>query len=122
MHNVPFQPLVAHWFNEHFGHPTPPQASGWQHISTGVNTLIAAPTGSGKTLAAFLWSIDRLVTHGLSGSLADRVYVVYVSPLKALGNEPQMQDCSCPKFARRCVLVIPPRANGKPWCAGPRIS
>jgi ATP-dependent helicase Lhr and Lhr-like helicase len=89
MHNVPFQPLVAHWFNERFGHPTPPQASGWQHISTGVDTLIAAPTGSGKTLAAFLWSIDRLVTHGLSGSLADRVYVVYVSPLKALGNDIQ---------------------------------
>jgi ATP-dependent helicase Lhr and Lhr-like helicase len=87
MHNVPFQPLVAHWFNERFGHPTPPQASGWQHISTGVDTLIAAPTGSGKTLAAFLWSIDRLVTHGLSGSLADRVYVVYVSPLKALSRK-----------------------------------
>jgi ATP-dependent helicase Lhr and Lhr-like helicase len=89
MHNIHFQPLVAHWFNERFGHPTPPQASGWQHISTGVDTLIAAPTGSGKTLAAFLWSIDRLVTHGLSGSLADRVYVVYVSPLKALGNDIQ---------------------------------
>ena len=89
MHNVPFQPLVARWFSERFEHPTPPQASGWQHISTGVDTLIAAPTGSGKTLAAFLWSIDRLVTHGLSGSLADRVHVVYVSPLKALGNDIQ---------------------------------
>jgi len=89
MHNVPFQSLVARWFNKRFEHPTPPQASGWQHISTGADTLIAAPTGSGKTLAAFLWSIDRLVTHGLSGSLADRVYVVYVSPLKALGNDIQ---------------------------------
>ena len=89
MLNIPFQPLVARWFSERFEHPTPPQASGWQHISTGVDTLIAAPTGSGKTLAAFLWSIDRLVAHGLSGSLADRVYVVYVSPLKALGNDIQ---------------------------------
>jgi ATP-dependent Lhr-like helicase len=89
MHNVPFQPLVAGWFNDCFEHPTPPQAAGWQHISAGTDTLIAAPTGSGKTLAAFLWSIDRLVTLGLEGSLADRVHVVYVSPLKALGNDIQ---------------------------------
>jgi ATP-dependent helicase Lhr and Lhr-like helicase len=89
MHNVPFQPLVARWFRERFGQPTPPQASGWQHISQGADTLVAAPTGSGKTLAAFLWSINHLVTLGLTGSLADRVYVVYVSPLKALGNDIQ---------------------------------
>ena len=89
MLNIPFHPLVARWFSERFEHPTPPQASGWQHISTGADTLIAAPTGSGKTLAAFLWSIDRLVAHGLSGCLADRIYVVYVSPLKALGNDIQ---------------------------------
>ncbi len=89
MHIVPFQPLVARWFRERFGQPTPPQASGWHHISLGADTLIAAPTGSGKTLAAFLWSIDHLVTLGLTGSLADRVHVVYVSPLKALGNDIQ---------------------------------
>src|SRR5262245_14440017 len=87
MLNIPFQPLVARWFSDRFEHPTPPQAAGWQHISSGVDTLIAAPTGSGKTLAAFLWSINRLVSHGLSGSLADHVHVVYVSPLKALGND-----------------------------------
>ncbi|MGH8069725.1 MAG: DEAD/DEAH box helicase [Candidatus Entotheonellia bacterium] len=89
MHNIPFQPLVAGWFNERFDCPTPAQASGWQHISSGTDALIAAPTGSGKTLAAFLWSIDRLVTLGLTGALVDRVYVVYVSPLKALGNDIQ---------------------------------
>jgi ATP-dependent helicase Lhr and Lhr-like helicase len=89
MHNVPFQPLVAGWFNDCFEQPTPPQAAGWQHISAGTDTLIAAPTGSGKTLAAFLWSIDRLVSLGLTGALADRVHVVYVSPLKALGNDIQ---------------------------------
>ncbi len=89
MHTVPFQPLVARWFNERFESPTPPQASGWQHISRGIDTLIAAPTGSGKTLAAFLWSIDSLVTHALTGALGDRIHVVYVSPLKALGNDIQ---------------------------------
>jgi ATP-dependent helicase Lhr and Lhr-like helicase len=89
MHNVPFQPLVARWFCARFGQPTPPQAAGWQDISRGADTLIAAPTGSGKTLAAFLWSIDHLVTLGLTGSLTDRIQVVYVSPLKALGNDIQ---------------------------------
>jgi ATP-dependent Lhr-like helicase len=49
--------------------------------------LIAAPTGSGKTLAAFLWSIDRLVQRAVRGGLEDATQVVYVSPLKALGND-----------------------------------
>ncbi|TMI77621.1 MAG: DEAD/DEAH box helicase, partial [Bacillati bacterium ANGP1] len=46
-----------------------------------------APTGSGKTLAAFLWSINRLVQAATGGQLADRTDVIYVSPLKALGND-----------------------------------
>ena len=49
--------------------------------------LVAAPTGSGKTLAAFLSAIDGLVQRGLSEGLADEVYVLYVSPLKALSND-----------------------------------
>jgi ATP-dependent Lhr-like helicase len=89
MDNVPFHPLVARWFRERFGQPTPPQAAGWHHISQGRDTLIAAPTGSGKTLAAFLWSINHLVTRGLTDTLDSRVHVVYVSPLKALGNDIQ---------------------------------
>ncbi len=51
--------------------------------------LIAAPTGSGKTLAAFLAAIDSLVREAVSGTLADAVQVVYVSPLKALSNDVQ---------------------------------
>jgi ATP-dependent Lhr-like helicase len=51
--------------------------------------LISAPTGSGKTLAAFLACIDRLVRKALAGELADRTEVLYVSPLKALGNDIQ---------------------------------
>src|SRR5919198_3513695 len=89
MDKIPFQPLVARWFIQRFGAPTPPQAPGWQHIATGADTLIAAPTGSGKTLAAFLWSIDHLVAQGAAGSLGDRIHVVYISPLKALGNDIQ---------------------------------
>ena len=82
-------PLVAEWFAEKFGTPTEPQEQGWPHILAGRTTLISAPTGSGKTLAAFLACIDRLVRKALAGDLRDRTEVLYVSPLKALGNDIQ---------------------------------
>jgi ATP-dependent Lhr-like helicase len=82
-------PLVAEWFVQRFGTPTEPQEQGWPHILAGRATLISAPTGSGKTLAAFLACIDRLVRKALAGDLADRIEVLYVSPLKALGNDIQ---------------------------------
>ena len=82
-------PLVQEWFVSRFGTPTEPQEQGWPHILAGDTTLIAAPTGSGKTLAAFLACIDRLVRKALAGHLSDRTEVLYVSPLKALGNDIQ---------------------------------
>src|SRR5499427_9500793 len=82
-------PLVAEWFVSRFGTPTEPQEQGWPHILAGRATLISAPTGSGKTLAAFLACIDRLVRKALAGDLSDRTEVLYVSPLKALGNDIQ---------------------------------
>jgi ATP-dependent helicase Lhr and Lhr-like helicase len=82
-------PLVSEWFIQRFGTPTEPQEQGWPHILAGRTTLISAPTGSGKTLAAFLACIDRLVRKALAGDLADRTEVLYVSPLKALGNDIQ---------------------------------
>ncbi|MGC2247190.1 MAG: DEAD/DEAH box helicase, partial [Terriglobales bacterium] len=82
-------PLVQEWFVSRFGTPTEPQEQGWPHILAGHTTLIAAPTGSGKTLAAFLACIDRLVRKALAGQLTDRTEVLYVSPLKALGNDIQ---------------------------------
>src|SRR5579864_4115251 len=82
-------PLVAEWFTTKFGTPTEPQELGWPHILAGHTTLISAPTGSGKTLAAFLACIDRLVRKALAGDLTDRTEVLYVSPLKALGNDIQ---------------------------------
>ena len=82
-------PLVRDWFISRFGTPTEPQEQGWPAILAGQTTLISAPTGSGKTLAAFLICIDRLVRKALSGELADRTEVVYVSPLKALSNDVQ---------------------------------
>ncbi|MGH7310239.1 MAG: DEAD/DEAH box helicase, partial [Candidatus Rokuibacteriota bacterium] len=82
-----FLPFVSRWFDRAFAEPTRPQREGWPAIASGRDTLIVAPTGSGKTLAAFLWALDYLHRLGLEGRLEDRVYVVYVSPLRALNND-----------------------------------
>ena len=84
-----FHPLVARWFMETFGEPTPPQAAAWPRIAAGKNLLLLAPTGSGKTLAAFLKVIDRLYQEMERGESlpGDGVRVLYVSPLKALNND-----------------------------------
>ena len=80
-------PIIQEWFLSKFGSPTEPQEEGWPHILAEKTTLICAPTGSGKTLAAFLTCIDRLVRKALTGALQDKTEVLYVSPLKALGND-----------------------------------
>src|SRR2546430_1115458 len=82
-----FLPFVRGWSAEPSSEPTRPQREGWEAIASGRDTLIVAPTGSGKTLAAFLWALDHLHRLGLEGRLEDRVYVVYVSPLRALNND-----------------------------------
>jgi ATP-dependent Lhr-like helicase len=82
-------PLVQEWFTARFSTPTEPQEKGWPHILAGHTTLISAPTGSGKTLAAFLACINQLVCKALAGELHDRTEALYISPLKALGNDIQ---------------------------------
>src|SRR5580700_10083118 len=82
-------PIVREWFLERFTTPTEPQELGWPHILAKRDTLICAPTGSGKTLAAFLACIDVLVRKAVAGDLLDQTEVLYVSPLKALGNDIQ---------------------------------
>ncbi len=85
-----FHPAVRKWFLKQFPAPTEPQARAWPAIKARQHTLIAAPTGSGKTLAAFLSAIDDLVWRATAGTLADETQVVYVSPLKALSNDIQI--------------------------------
>jgi ATP-dependent Lhr-like helicase len=82
-----FHPLIQRWFRETLGTPSEPQSRGWPRILAGEDVLVAAPTGSGKTLSAFLGALDRLLRLALENRLEDRTYVVYVSPLKALGND-----------------------------------
>ncbi|NCO40117.1 MAG: DEAD/DEAH box helicase, partial [Armatimonadetes bacterium] len=84
-----FQPYVRSWFESTFERVTPPQAQAWPQIALGNNTLIFSPTGSGKTLAAFLACLNDLFRMGEEGLLRDQVYVLYVSPLKALNNDIQ---------------------------------
>src|SRR3954470_11786765 len=82
-----FHPVVARWFDETFGKPTPAQQQGWDAIRAGRHTLISAPTGSGKTLAAFLIELDLLLRESLAGTLPEETRVLYVSPLKALSAD-----------------------------------
>ncbi|ATB30959.1 DEAD/DEAH box helicase [Melittangium boletus] len=84
---APFHPVVQGWFSERLGEPSRPQVEGWPLIQDWRDVLIAAPTGSGKTLTAFLAALDRLFRLALEGQLPDRTQVLYVSPLKALGND-----------------------------------
>ncbi len=53
------------------------------------NVLISAPTGSGKTLTAFLSILNELVDTSQKQALQDKVYCVYISPLKALNYDIQ---------------------------------
>ncbi|MHC8336027.1 Lhr family helicase [Pseudomonas sp. LB3P25] len=87
-----FHPAVSAWFSSTFPTVTAAQARAWPLIRQHRSTLVAAPTGSGKTLTAFLAVIDDLVHRGLAngGHLPDETLVVYVSPLKALSNDIQI--------------------------------
>lgn len=82
-------PIIQEWFLTHLGLPTEPQIQGWPSILKGKPTLISAPTGSGKTLAAFLVCINQLFKKAISGELKNKTEILYISPLKALGNDIQ---------------------------------
>jgi len=80
-------PLVAEWFGKKFKDLTPPQKLGVVPIYEGRNVLISSPTGTGKTLTAFLVALSELFDMASRGELEDSVYVLYVSPLRALNND-----------------------------------
>ncbi len=83
------QPWVRQWFKERFKEFSPPQRFAIPNVHRRENCLISAPTGSGKTLSAFLAIISELVELAENNQLEDRTYCIYISPLKALGNDIQ---------------------------------
>lgn len=84
-----FQPYVKDWFNDQFPSLSLPQKYSFELIHNKENSLICAPTGSGKTLSAFLSVLNELFRKGEEGELEDKIYAVYVSPLRALNNDIQ---------------------------------
>lgn len=80
-------PIAAGWITARFSSPTEPQLAAWPAIAAGGDVLLAAPTGTGKTLAAFLTAISRLLRQAIEGRLRPETAVVYISPLKALAND-----------------------------------
>ena len=80
-------PLVAEWFINKFEKLTPPQEYAIIPIQKGKNVLVSSPTGTGKTLAAFLTIISELIKLAEKNRLENRVYAVYISPLRALSND-----------------------------------
>ena len=81
------EPLISTWFNERFDDLTIPQAKAIPVIHQRRNVLVSSPTGSGKTLTAFTSIINALTRYSREGTLEERVYCIYVSPLKALAND-----------------------------------
>ena len=81
------EPLISTWFNERFDDLTIPQAKAIPVIHQRRSVLVSSPTGSGKTLTAFTSIINELTRYAREGTLEERVYCIYISPLKALAND-----------------------------------
>lgn len=80
-------PWVRKWFDNNFKDFTPAQKKSIIDIHKNKNILISSPTGSGKTLTAFLSIISELTILAEADELENKVYCIYISPLKALDND-----------------------------------
>jgi len=80
-------PIVEKWFFTKFKEFSLPQLYGVMEIQSRNNILISAPTGATKTLTGFLSILNELIDSSEKGILEDKIYCVYVSPLKALNND-----------------------------------
>ncbi|MEK6968524.1 MAG: DEAD/DEAH box helicase [Nanoarchaeota archaeon] len=80
-------PLIKKWFSKKFPSYSLPQLFGVLEIHSRKNVLITAPTGATKTLTGFLSVLNELIDSSEKGILEDKVYCVYISPLKALNED-----------------------------------
>ena len=86
--HLPFlDPVIVKWFNQNYTEITDPQKRAIPLIHARKNVLVSSPTGTGKTLTGFLSVINELIILARNGQLEDKIYCVYVSPLKALAND-----------------------------------
>lgn len=80
-------PLINQWFFSKFKEFSLPQLHGVMEIHNRKNVLISAPTGATKTLTGFLAILNELVDSTKKKILEDKIYCVYISPLKALNAD-----------------------------------
>ena len=85
--NQILNPIVEKWFFTRFKEYSLPQLYGVMEIHSRNNILISAPTGATKTLTGFLSILNELIDSSEKGILEDKIYCVYISPLKALNND-----------------------------------
>ena len=78
---------IRDWFEKRYKNPTPPQLYSFKLIREKRNLLITAPTGSGKTFSAFMAILSDMMDIAEAGKLEDKIYCVYISPLRALNND-----------------------------------
>src|SRR3989344_3184152 len=80
-------PIVRTWFKNKFNEFSEPQKFAILPIHNKENILVSAVTGSGKTLTGFLVILNELINLSEKNNLKDKVYAIYVSPLKSLNND-----------------------------------
>ena len=80
-------PVVEKWFFSRYKDFSLPQLYGVMEIHSRNNILLSAPTGATKTLTGFLSILNELIDNEQKGVLEDKIYAVYISPLKALNED-----------------------------------
>ena len=103
-------PLVRAWFVKNSARRRNPRSRAGRTFCEDRSALDLRADGFGKTLAAFLACIDRLVRKAIGGNFG-QTEVLYISPLKALGNDIQ-RNLNVPlgeilQLARRAGFLMP---------------
>lgn len=78
---------VSNWVQTYLGNLNQVQLVTIPQIIKKTSTLVMSPTGSGKTLSAFLGIISELYSMEIKNELTENIYCLYISPLRALGND-----------------------------------
>ncbi|MFW6024901.1 MAG: DEAD/DEAH box helicase [Candidatus Woesearchaeota archaeon] len=87
--NQIFSKEIKKWFFSKYDSYTEIQKRSLINIRSRKDSLIISPTGSGKTLAVFLSILDELISLQRKSKLEDKIYALYVSPLRALNYDIQ---------------------------------